>query len=61
MKNVWYVIISVFQILVGLAAVASFIILAVNGESVGKWIPALVAAVAVGVGGVLNLAGARKR
>ncbi len=61
MKNIWLVIISVFQILVGLAAVASFIILEVNGESMGKWIPALIAAVAVDIGGILNLTGARKR
>ena len=38
MKSKWYLISSIFQALIGLIAIIFFIILAVNGEVMTKWI-----------------------
>lgn len=51
----WSFIASILQLCVGIAGGISYIVLAVNGEPLGKWIPALllsVAFVALGAVGI---------
>ena len=45
MRSKWYLIGAVFDIIVGVAGVLAFVILCVSGDSVTKWIPALIVAI----------------
>ncbi len=54
-KSEWYLISSVFQVLVGLIAILFFIILAVNGEVMTKWIITLFLAIAYVVIGTIGI------
>ena len=55
MKSKWYLISSIFQLLVGLTAIVFFVILAVNGEIVAKWIITLLLAIAFVVMGIIGI------
>ena len=55
MKNKWHLFASVFQLLIGLAAIAAFIMLAVSGEVVARWIITLILAVAFAVMGAVGI------
>ena len=55
MKSKWYLISSIFQVLVGLIAVVFFIILAINGEVMTRWIITLLLAVAYVVIGTIGI------
>jgi hypothetical protein len=50
---------NIFQIITGLAAVASFVILSLGNEDMKKWIPTLILAVGFFVIGVLGLINGR--
>lgn len=57
MKSKWYLISSIFQLLIGLIAIAFFIILAINGERVTKWIITLLLAISyvvIGTTGIID-------
>ena len=57
MNDKWYLISSIFQVLVGLIAIIFFIILFINGEAMNKWIITLFLAVAyvvIGIVGIIN-------
>ncbi len=48
---------SIFQLLVGIAAIIAFVVLAINGENMTKWIVTLILSVAfvvLGIIGILN-------
>ena len=63
MKTKFNLFTSIFQLIVGLLAIVSFIILWANGEVVTKWIITLVLAVVfviLGVVGVIDYISARK-
>lgn len=55
MKRKWYLFSSIFQLLVGLVAIISFIVLAVGGEIVTKWIVALLLSIAFVVIGIIGI------
>lgn len=55
MKNKWHLFASAFQLLIGLAAIAAFIMLAVSGEVVARWIITLILAVAFAVMGTVGI------
>ena len=55
MKSKWQLISSVFQLAVGIAAVVAFVVLAVNGENMARWIVTLILAAAFIVLGVIGL------
>ena len=57
MKDKWYLISSIFQVLVGLIAIIFFIILFINGEVMTRWIITLFLAVVyvvIGTVGIIN-------
>ena len=57
MKDKWYLISSIFQVLVGLIAIIFFIVLFINGEAMNKWIITLFLAVVyvvIGTIGIIN-------
>ena len=55
MKFKWKFISSIIPIAIGSGALASFIILAVNGEDVKRWIPTAILAIAYVVLGIIDL------
>ena len=55
MKNKWQLAASIFQLVIGILAIAAFIVVAVNRENMLKWIPALILAIAFSVMGILGI------
>lgn len=45
MKNKWFLISSIVQVIIGLLGIASFIILLINHENITKWIVTLILAI----------------
>lgn len=57
MKSKWNLISSIFQLVVGLLAIIAFIILAINGEIMAKWLMTLLLAIVfviLGIIGIIN-------
>lgn len=57
MKNKWNLISSIIQLVVGILAIIAFIIIAVNGENMTRWIGTLVLSIAFIVLGIIGLIG----
>ena len=55
MKSKWHLACSIFQLVVGAVAVAVFLILALNGEVVTKWIITLILAIIYVVFGIIGI------
>ena len=55
MKSKWYLISSIFQVLVGIIAIIFFIILVINGEVMIKWIITLFLAIAYVMIGTIGI------
>ena len=55
MKSKWYLISSIFQLVVGLLAIVAFIILAINGEIMTKWIITLLLAIVYVILGIIGI------
>ena len=55
MKNKWQLFSSIFQLIVGLAAITSFFILGFSGESMAKWAVTLILSIAFVVLGVIGI------
>lgn len=51
----WNLISSIIQLVIGFAAIASFVLLAIIGEDMSRWIVTLLLAVAFVVLGVIGL------
>jgi uncharacterized membrane protein HdeD (DUF308 family) len=54
MKNKVSLIASIIEIILGILAILSFIILAVNGENMTSWIITLLLAICLVVGGIIG-------
>ena len=50
----WNLFAAIFQIVVGIAAIIAYIVIAASGEPLGKWTITLLLAVAFVVMGVIN-------
>lgn len=55
MKNKWNLISSIIQLVFGLLAIVAFIIIALSGEVMTKWIITLLLAIAFVVLGVIGI------
>lgn len=55
MKSKWNLIAAIFQLVIGLAAVFSFIILAAKGEDMTRWIVTLILSIAFVVLGIIGI------
>jgi len=53
-------ILPIIQILFSVAAIFSFIVLAIGGEPVLRWIPALVMAILLGASGIICIIADRR-
>ena len=53
--NKWRLLSSVFQIVVGIAAIIADVVIAVSGEALGKWTVTLLLAIAFVVIGVIGI------
>ena len=51
---------SIFQIVVGIAAIIAYIVIAASGEPLGKWTVTLLLAIAFAVIGVIGIADWKK-
>ena len=56
----WRLFSSIFQIVVGIAAIIAYIVIAASGEPLGKWIVTLLLAIAFVVIGVIGIADWKK-
>ena len=50
----WNLFAAIFQIVVGIAAIVAYIVVAASGEPLGKWTITLILAIAFVVMGVIN-------
>ena len=55
MKSQWKLFVSVFQIVVGVLAIASFIILLPHNENILRWIVTLALSIAFVVMGIMGI------
>ena len=55
MKSKWQLFASIFQLIVGLAAIISFAILGFRDENMAKWIVTLILSVAFVVLGIIGI------
>ena len=55
MRTTWNLIASIVQLVVGVAAIASYIILAVNGKPMLKWTATLILAIGFAVIGAIGI------
>lgn len=60
MKSKWYLAGSIIQMIIGVAAIISFIILYVGGEITAKWIVTLLLAIAFVVIGIIDIIAYKK-
>ena len=56
----WRLFSSIFQIVVGIAAIIAYIVIAASGEPLGKWTVTLLLAIAFGVIGAIGIADWKK-
>ena len=55
MKNAWKLIASIVQLVVGIAAIISHIIIAINGEAMLKWTVTLILAIGFVIIGIIGI------
>ena len=55
MKSKWQLFASIFQLIIGLAAIISFAILGLGGENMAKWVVTLILSVAFVVLGIIEI------
>ena len=53
--NNWNLFASIFQIVVGIAAIIAYVLIAVSGEPLGRWTITLLLAIACVVIGIIGL------
>ena len=51
----WSLFASIFQIVVGIAAIISYVVIATSGEAVGRWTITLLLTIAFVIMGVIGL------
>ena len=56
----WYLFSSIFQVIVGIAAIIAYIVIAAAGEPLGKWTVTLILAIAFVIMGVIGIVGWKK-
>ena len=61
MKSKWQLFASVFQLIVGIMAIVSFVILALNGEDMARWIVTLILSAAFVVLGIIGIVDHRSK
>ncbi len=64
MRNVWKLIASIAQLVVGIASIVSYIIIAINGEPMLKWTITLILAIGffvIGIIGIIDWIKSRKQ
>ena len=55
MKSKWQLVASIFQLIVGFAAIISFAILGFGGESMAKWIVTLILSIVFVILGIIGI------
>lgn len=55
MKNKWHLIASIFQLIFGIAAILSFVIVGLYDENIAKWIVTLILSIAFVVLGIIGI------
>lgn len=55
MKSKWYLFYSIFQVIVGIAAIIAYIVIAAAGEPLGKWTVTLILTIAFVIVGVIGI------
>ena len=55
MKSKWKLFASIFQLVIGILAITSFVIIASSGENVTRWIVTLILSIAFVVVGIVGI------
>ena len=55
MKSKWQLFASIFQLIVGVAAIVCFVILGFGGENMAKWIMTLILSITFVVLGIIGI------
>ena len=55
MKSKWSLFVSVFQLIVGILAITSFVILAFDGENMSRWIITLILSIVFVIMGIIGI------
>lgn len=55
MKSRWSLFTALFQLVVGFLAIVAFVVLAINGESMERWIVTLILAIGFVVLGMIGI------
>ena len=55
MKSKWWLISSIVQLVVGVLAILSFVILVIGGENMTRWIVTLLLAIAFVIIGIMGI------
>ena len=55
MKSKWQLFSSIFQLIIGVVAIVSFMIIGISGESLAKWIVTLILSIAFVVLGIIGI------
>ena len=53
--NKWHLFSSIFQIVVGIAAIIAYVVIAVSGEALVKWTITLILAIAFLIMGIIGI------
>ena len=53
--NKYNIFVSIFQLAIGFMCILSFIVLAINGEDMTRWIPTIVFAIALIIFGIMGI------
>ena len=57
MKSKWYLVASIFQVVIGLLAVIAFFVIMESGENMKKWIAASLLSIYFIISGILGIVG----
>lgn len=55
MKSKWQLFLSIFQLVVGIIAIISFVIVGLNGEDMTRWIVTLILSIAFVAFGIIGI------
>lgn len=61
MKSKWWLILSILQLIIGLLTIISFVILAIGGENMTRWILTLLLAILLVIAGIKGIVNYKSR
>lgn len=54
-RPVFYLIVSIFEVIIGLLAIISFLMLTLSGENIARWVLAFITAILLTISGIVGI------